>query len=141
MATSVLVDAGFLVGLLSRRDRNHAWAASQALRSPPPWKTCDAALSEAFHLLGVRGLQALAELLRRQALQSAFQLGENPERVIELLQKYGDVPMSFADACLVRMTETMPDPIILTTDTDFLIYRRLGRKTVPCSLPRPQGSS
>jgi predicted nucleic acid-binding protein len=135
MATSVLVDAGFLVGLLSRRDSNHSWAASQALRLPPPWKTCDAALSEAFHLLGVRGLQALAELLRRRAVESAFQLADGPERVLELLGKYADVPMSFADACLVRMTETMPEPMILTTDTDFLIYRRLGRKTVPCTLP------
>jgi predicted nucleic acid-binding protein len=102
---------------------------------PPPWKTCDAALSEAFHLLGVRGLQALAELLRRRAVESAFQLADGPERVLELLGKYADVPMSFADACLVRMTETMPEPMILTTDTDFLIYRRLGRKTVPCILP------
>jgi uncharacterized protein len=54
---------------------------------------------------------------------------------LALLRKYAVVPMSFADACLVRMTETLPDPILLTTDTDFRIYRRLGRKTIPCVLP------
>ena len=32
--------------------------------------------------------------------------------------------MSLADACLVRMTEIYADPILLTTDGDFLIYRR-----------------
>jgi len=43
--------------------------------------------------------------------------------------------MSFEDACLVRMTETMADPVVLTTDTELRNYRRLGRKTVPCVTP------
>jgi hypothetical protein len=51
------------------------------------------------------------------------------------MQKYADVPMSFADACLVRMTELLSDPLLLTTDADFLIYRRHGRRTIPCTLP------
>jgi hypothetical protein len=52
MAGSTLVDAGFLVALLSRRDSHRDWAVAQARRFPPPWKTCEAALSETFHLLG-----------------------------------------------------------------------------------------
>jgi hypothetical protein len=44
--------------------------------------------------------------------------------------------MSLADACLVRMTELLPEPIVLTTDTDFRVYRRHGRQVVPCVLPR-----
>lgn len=75
MARSVLVDAGFLVALLSRR-----------------------------------------------AVVPAFDLG-------------ADVPMSLADACLVRMTEALPDPILLTTDTDFRVYRRHGRQAVPSVMP------
>jgi predicted nucleic acid-binding protein len=51
------------------------------------------------------------------------------------MQKYSDVPMSLADACLVRMTETLSDPVILTTDADFRVYRRHGRQVVPCLLP------
>jgi hypothetical protein len=34
--------------------------------------------------------------------------------------------MSLADACLVRMSETLPKPVLLTTDNDFRIYRRHG---------------
>src|ERR1700687_4225856 len=68
MAASVLVDAGFLVALLSRRDANQGWAVMQPQRFPPPWKTCEAALSEAFHLLGPGGVPALATLLRRRAI-------------------------------------------------------------------------
>ena len=135
MAGSVLVDAGFLLALLSRRDRHHRWAAAQLPRLAPPWKTCEAVLSEAFHLLGPRGLPALAGLLRRGALLPTFELGDEMDRVLTLLQKYADVPMSLADACLVRMSETLADPVILTTDADFRIYRRHGRQIVPCMMP------
>ena len=136
MARNVLVDAGFLIALLSRRDASHRWAAAQALGLPPPWKSCDAALSEAFHLLGARGSPALAALLRGRAVVSAFYLGEEVERVLTLMRKYADLPMSLADACLVRMTEALSDPVLLTTDTDFRIYRRHGRQSVPLIMPR-----
>ena len=135
MAESTLVDAGFLIALLSRRDRHHAWAAAQSPGLGPPWKTCEAVLSEAFHLLGARGRPVLAALLRRGAVVSAFQLAGELDRVLNLVQKYADVPMSLADACLVRMTETLADPVVLTTDADFRIYRRHGRHIVPCVTP------
>lgn len=135
MAKSVLVDAGFLVALLSRRDGHHPWAASQAQRFPPPWSTTEAVLSEAFHLLGAQGGPKLGALLRRRALAPAFDLGAELERVLSLIEKHADVPMSLADACLVRTTETQADPVLLTTDTDFRVYRRHSRQVVPCVLP------
>ena len=135
MATSVLVDAGFLVALLSRRDANHRWAAAQAPRFPPPWMTCEAVLSETFHLLGGRGTRSLGSLLRRGALLCGHRFADDMDAVLKLLEKYADVPMSFADACLVRMTETLNDPKLLTTDADFRIYRRHGRQIIPCVLP------
>jgi predicted nucleic acid-binding protein len=135
MAASVIADAGFLIALLNRRDRHHGWALDQARRLPPSLKTCDAALSEAFHLLAKQSTRALVAMLRRHTLVSSFVLSENLEHVLGLVQKYSDVPMSFADACLVRMTETLTDPILLTTDTDFRIYRRHNRQTVPSVIP------
>jgi uncharacterized protein len=135
MARNVLVDAGFLVALLSRRDAHHRWALTQAPGHAPPWRTCEAVLSEAFHILGSRGAPGVSALLRRRAVIAAFDLDKDVESVLKLLQKYADVPMSLADACLVRMTETFPDPIILTTDSDFRIYRRHSRLMVPCLIP------
>ena len=135
MARSVLVDAGFLVAVLSRRDSHHQWAVAQAPGHAPPWRTCEAVLSEAIPLLGARGAPGLRALLRRRALIAAFNLDNDLESVLRLLQKYADVPMSLADACLVRMTETLPDPVILTTDSDFRIYRRHSRQMVPCVMP------
>jgi predicted nucleic acid-binding protein len=135
MAESVLVDAGFLIALLSRRDRHHRWAAMQSPRLALPWKTCEAVLSEAFHLVGSRGRPGLAALLRRGAVVTAFDLGDDLDRVLTLMLKYADVPMSLADACLVRMSETSADPVIVTTDADFTIYRRHGRQVVPSVTP------
>jgi uncharacterized protein len=66
---------------------------------------------------------------------ATFDLDNDIEPILKLLQKYADVPMSLADACLVRMTEILPDPIILTTDSDFHIYRRHSRQMVPCTTP------
>lgn len=137
MAASVLVDAGFLVALLSRRDASHPWAVKQASRTPPPWNTCEAVVSEASHLIGPRGTTSLAALLRRGALVCRFHFGEDMEAVLRLLEKYAGVPMSFADACLVRMTETLNDAVLLTTDSDFRVYRRHGRRAIPCVLPSP----
>jgi predicted nucleic acid-binding protein len=135
MAGNVLVDAGFVVALLSRRDTHHQWAVTQAPGFPPPWSTCEAALSEAYHLLGARGAPSLGALLRRRALVVAFELPKNVEPVTKLIEKYSNILMSLADACLVRMTETLADPVLLTTDEDFRVYRRHSRQMVPCLTP------
>ena len=114
---------------------NHRWAAEQARRFPPPWTTCEAVLSETTHLLGSRGTGSLAELLRRRALVCRYGFADDMDAALKLLLKYADVPMGFAEACLVRMTETLPDPVIVTTDSDFKIYRRHSRQVVPCLMP------
>jgi len=135
MVASVIVDASFLVTLLDRRETNHRWADAQALRYPPPWHTCEAVISETLFLLGSAGVSAVAALVRRRATLASFRFDDAAEEVLALMQKYSDVPMSFADACLVRMTETLTDPLLLTTDNDFRIYRRHSRQTVPCVMP------
>ena len=135
MERSVLVDAGFLVALLSRRDRHHHWAVEQARHAALPWNTCEAVLSEVFHLLGSGGEMALEQLLRRSAVVLRFDLGVELVPVLDLMRKYRDVPMGLADACLVRMTEILSGPVVLTTDTDFRHYRRHSRQIIPTLMP------
>lgn len=43
--------------------------------------------------------------------------------------------MSIADACLVRLTGIIPQPLVLTTDSYFKIYRRFGRRIIPTRTP------
>ena len=95
----MLVDAGFLVALLSRRDSHHKWAVQVASDNSPPWYTCEGVLSEAHHLLGERGAPGLNAMLLRRAVVASFNLDDNVEAVAAFMQKYASVPMSFADAC------------------------------------------
>jgi predicted nucleic acid-binding protein len=86
-------------------------------------------------LLGGRGTRNVSSLLSRGALICGYRFADDIDAVLKLLGKYSDLPMSFADACLVRMTETLNDPVLMTTDVDFRIYRRHGRQTIRCVLP------
>ena len=135
MGATILVDGGFLVALLSRNDQYRDWATAVAARLPQPWWTCEAALSEAFHLLGRQGEPKLAALLRRGVALPRFSLATEIESVLALMDKYADVPMSLADACLVRMSETQAVPVVVSTDRDFRIYRRHSRQVIPTLLP------
>ncbi|HET9768237.1 MAG TPA: PIN domain-containing protein [Thermoanaerobaculia bacterium] len=135
MAASLIADSSFLVALLSSRERDHDWADAVVDRFPPPWIGCEAVLAEAFYLLGEGGRPALAALLARGAIVTGFSLGEHLARVLNLMDKYANVPMSFADACMVRMSETLADPVVLTLDADFGVYRRHGRQVIPFVSP------
>jgi predicted nucleic acid-binding protein len=77
----------------------------------------------------------MTSLVRRGIVRIQFDLGTEIEPVIALMEKYRDVPMSLADACLVRMTEIVAEPIVLTTDSDFRVYRRHSRQVVPSVMP------
>jgi uncharacterized protein len=132
---SCIVDSGALVALLDPREEHHRWARESLWRQPEPWFTCEAAVSEALFLLHEPHASALDKLLRRRHLRLGLNLADELLAVLDLRAKYASVPMSLADACLVRMSETLPDPVVLTTDADFKIYRRHRRQVVPCLLP------
>src|SRR6476660_6734261 len=119
MARTAVVDTGFLVALLRRRDNHHEWAVSGASELRLPWHTCEAVLSEAFHILGSWGAAELARLVEREAVLTSFNFAADRRTVLTLMRKYLEVPMSLADACLVRMTEILAEPIVLTTDRHF----------------------
>ncbi len=135
MPANCIVDSGALVALLDPREQHHLWARETLLREPLPWLTCESALSEALFLLHEQHVRALEQLLRQGHLRLALSLNDELARVLDLRAKYANVPMSLADACLVRLTEILPDPVVVTTDADFRIYRRHSRQVVPCLLP------
>jgi predicted nucleic acid-binding protein len=49
-------------------------------------------------------------------------------RIKELTIKYSDLPMDFADACLVLLAEKLDINQIATIDRDFTVYKIKGRK-------------
>ena len=124
------------MALWNPRDGNHSWALMVAQTNPPPWLTCEAVFTETDHLLSKPGRSTLRTAVRRGAIQFVAAITEETPTLLDLLDKYEDVPMSVADACVVRLTEILPDALVLTTDADFKIYRRHGRKVIPCILPK-----
>jgi len=136
--TSVIVDTGPLVALLNRRERHHAWAVETMDVIEPPIFTCDAVLSEACFLLqDVKGgSDAVLELVARGIVRSDFHVTAELDALRALMKKFASVPMSLADACLVRMSELDQRTVVLTLDSDFKIYRRNKRQVVPTITPR-----
>jgi uncharacterized protein len=99
--------------------------------------TCEAVLAEACFLLRrvSGGREAVLELVERRLLRVALRIEEEAAALLRLLKRYDTVPISLADACLVRMAERLPDGRVMTLDSDFRIYRRHGRQVIPLLLP------
>ena len=135
--TEVLIDTGSIVGLLSRRDQYHVWAKRQTAHLEWPFYTCEAVLSEAFHLLEdtPQGGAKLLTLLERGFVEVPFAYAEHAGPVHELMRTYADQPMSFADAGLVRMAGRRRAAQVLTTDADFRVYRTAGGEAIDVLAP------
>ncbi len=135
----MLVDASALVAILDRSDAGHARCvdALRDLATQPRGNalvTVWPALTEAVHLIADvrRGPATLFDMVHDGAL-SVAELGEEDlPRMGELMERYADLPMDFADAALVRAAERYGLSRILTLNHHFTVYRlpRRARFTV-----------
>ncbi len=138
MKQSILLDTGPLVAFLNRRDKFHKWAMAQWGQIAPPMLTCEAVVSEACFLLAgnSNGSDAVTRLIQRKIISISFRLDENIQPVRKLLAKYCSIPMSLANACLVRMSELDQSSQVFTLDSDFNLYRKDGRRIIPTIMPQ-----
>jgi predicted nucleic acid-binding protein len=136
--SDVLVDAGALIALLDRDDTHHGRCVEALRQIQPPLRTVWPALTEAMHLLSDtrNGPDTLCDMVSDGALELMPLDESDVGRVKQLMQKYRDVPMDFADAALVCAAERERLTRILTFDHHFEVYRlpRRARFTV---LPAP----
>lgn len=135
---TLLTDSGPIVALLNRRDEYHGWALEQFEHLTSPLLTCEGAITETSYLLQADGLPpwGVLELISREIITVEFDLKSNHNRILSLMKKYADTPMDFVDACLVAMTEEKSNCKLLTLDSDFRIYRRFERQTIPLIAPK-----
>jgi predicted nucleic acid-binding protein len=133
----VLLDTGPLVALLSEREARHSWVKAQFAQWRAPCVTCEPVLTEAFHLLAkVRGgAAALRAALHEGLVVLDFDLRSELVAVLDLMNRYESVPMSLADACLVRMAELTPFAPVFTLDEDFRIYRKNRTEPIEAIAP------
>jgi len=138
VAASVIVDTGPIVALLDADDQQHAWVKAQFARLRPPLLTCEAVLTESCFLIARGGAagSAVIQLTERGVLTVAQLFDAEAASIARLMRRYENVPMSLADACLVRLIELTSQATLFTLDSDFEIYRQKGRRLIPVLAPR-----
>lgn len=77
----------------------------------------------------------VAALFERGLLASVPLLDTEAGKVLGLMKRHQDVGMSLADACLVRLAERLGGCHILTTDSDFLVYRKNRKEKLELLAP------
>ena len=121
----VLLDTGPIVALLDRAQQDHEKCAEALTALNAPLVICEPVISEACHLL--RKLPGASGDVLRNIESGSFLISYGVHgraaRLAKLLKKYANVPMEFADACLVDLAEQLGTGRIFTLDADFRAYR------------------
>jgi hypothetical protein len=131
VAGELLLDTGGLVSLLDKSQaRHHEFVATFT-----EWKRAvvnsEAVLTEATHLLGPLpgGRQACLDFFLSGGALLVPSTGTSLRRARNLVDRYADLPMDYADASLVVLAEDLGTPFVLTTDRrDLGVYRISDRR-------------
>jgi predicted nucleic acid-binding protein len=134
---TIIVDAGPLVAMAAAEDKHHTWAIQHFGTLSPPFITCEPVLVEAFHLLWKKpgGVEAFFNTLDSDLLLVDMTVLAERRPLRKLAEKYQNVPMSLADACLVILSERHSKASVFTIDSHFHIYRKNGRQQIPLLMP------
>jgi uncharacterized protein len=126
--TAAIVDTGPLIAFFDRAEQHHRWVAERIEELDAPLLVCEPVLAEAMFLLArfEKAQNAMLALVENGALNVAFRVDEHIGELRKLLHRYRNIPMSLADACIVRMSEIHDRHAVLTLDSDFSIYRKHG---------------
>ena len=131
MSARGLIDTGAILALLDRGDRWHERCLRAFCDLPLPLGTSAAVLGELFHLLDPHAgeLDAAWSFLHSGAVTV---LGIDDSDLFDLenlMKKYHDRPMDFADATLVHLARRESLVTVFTVDhADFETYRISGRR-------------
>ena len=126
----ILIDSGPLIALFDASDKYHHEAVNFIKTNKCPLVTTLASITEALHLLDFNRNAQIDFLgwVHRGAVEIHNIENNDFKRLKELTEKYRDLPMDFADSCLVYIAEKLKLNTIATIDRDFSIYRIQGRR-------------
>lgn len=130
----LIIDAGFLIALFSKTDQYHRKAMNlRKVIDNRKWITTWPVLTEVCHLLANRGFHhVVGNLLQmfKKGGYDIFSLSDHHiPKMVELFERYAQLPIDLADASLVILAEEIGHGDILTTDCrDFNTYRWKNHK-------------
>ncbi|VAW43145.1 hypothetical protein MNBD_CHLOROFLEXI01-2890 [hydrothermal vent metagenome] len=125
-----LIDSGPLIALFNRRDSYHAASVEFIKVNRSELVTTIASLTETLHLLNFNRNAQVDFLgwVYAGAVTIEPITTNDLQRIREMTIKYSDLPIDFADACLVFLGEKLNIGTIATIDRDFDIYRMEGKR-------------
>jgi uncharacterized protein len=126
----ILIDSGPLIALFDASDKHHLAAVSFIKNNPFPLITTIASITEALHMLDFsrHAQMDFMEWINKGAVEVYPIRNVDFYRIRELTETYQDLPMDFADTCLVFLAEKHKIYDIATIDRDFKVYRLAGKK-------------
>ena len=124
----IIVDTGFWLALIDQKDTYHETAKQALKKYNEPLITTWCVVTETCYLLLTRkGVQTQVTFLNslEQELFTVFNLeSHHTPRIIQLMEKYANLPMDLADASLVILAEHLGHGRIFSVDQrDFNTYR------------------
>jgi len=127
---SILIDAGPLIALFDKSDQYHIQAIQFLKSYRGTLLTTWPVVTETSHMLAfsVRTQVAFLQWINRGGLHLIETEYSSIARMIELCNKFQDVPMDLADATLIVAAEERNIKEIATIDSDFYIYRDVRKR-------------
>ncbi len=141
MVVDTIIDTGPLVAVLNRGDSYHAACVAYLRSHGGPFYTTLPVMTEAMYLcekhFGWPAQEALWKMTLRGDLLLEHPSPQELVRMADLMAKYRDHPMDFADASLVALAERLAIDRIFTLDyNDFSSYRMKGNQPFVLLGPR-----
>jgi predicted nucleic acid-binding protein len=129
---STLIDAGPIIALFDRSDRYHNRIVDLIKQESYHLISTWPVITEASHMLDFddRAQIALLQWIYRGGLELAQIDATGIQRIIDLTEKYNDVPMDLADATLIVAAETLGIKEIISIDNDFYVYRTIQKEMI-----------
>ena len=130
MLNSILIDAGPIIALFDSSEKHHRSVKSFLMENPYRYVSTIAVFTEVSHMLDFNfGAQRdfYEWVIYKGIIISDINQNDMP-RLVELTEKYSDIPMDFADATLVITAEKTGLREIISLDGDFDIYRLFSDK-------------
>lgn len=126
----ILVDSGPLIALFDASDKYHQQTVDFIKENTASLVTTIASITETLHLLDFNRNAQLdfIEWVNRGGVEIENIVNADFQRIKALTEKYRDLPMDFADSCLVLLAEKLNITAIATIDRDFSIYRINGKR-------------
>ena len=129
-----ILDTGPLVAYLDAADPYHGTVVTQWDDFKGRLVTTSAVITESMHFVAASpgGPRHLADLVEASSMD-VYDLSRPPElrEAAELMEKYADTPMDFADATLVLLAEALGIDDVLTLDLrGFSVYRTRTRRAL-----------